>query len=98
MAVERTLVVPGDSSLAERLRLARVAARLSPEEMAAALGVSLRTWQRLEDGTREPRPGELLLIAERTNQDLSFFGASPDPEEAPILPRPVPLVNKGGGS
>jgi hypothetical protein len=62
------------------------------------LGVSLRTWQRLEDGSRPPRPGELLLIAQRTNQDLSFFGASSDPEEPRILPPPLPLVNPGGSS
>lgn len=61
------------------------------------LGISLRTWQRLEDGSRAPRPGELLLIAQHTNQDLSFFGASPDPEDERILPPPLPLVKQGGG-
>jgi transcriptional regulator with XRE-family HTH domain len=72
-----------------------MAAGLEPEEMAEALGVSLRTYQRIEAGVRAPSPGELVIIAETTRQERSFFGTSWDEGER-VLPPPLPPVNEAG--
>jgi transcriptional regulator with XRE-family HTH domain len=97
VSVERTLVVRAEAEEHERIRLARLAAGNEPEEMAEALGVSLRTYQRIEAGVRAPSRLELQAIAERTGQELSFFGASGGEGEA-VLPPPLPRVNDGGGA
>lgn len=77
-----------------RVRLARIAAGRSVQGMAEELGVSKWTYERIENGSRPARRGELVVIAQLTDQDLSFFGASSD-EEASILPPPLPAVNEG---
>lgn len=48
-----------------RLREARTAADLTQEGLARALDVTLRTIQRWEDGTSEPRGAQLLHLAAR---------------------------------
>lgn len=77
MANVHTLTVSPETSIGDRLRLARIAAGLTQEEAARAIGLSPRTWTRLELEGREPRLGELIAIAQITGQDLEFFfGAS----------------------
>jgi transcriptional regulator with XRE-family HTH domain len=80
------LIVGQQVGFAGRLRLARIAAGLDVDDIARAIGVSKRTYQRLEDGSRQVRPLELTAIAQLTGQDVEFFGASPDRQvEAPNL-------------
>jgi transcriptional regulator with XRE-family HTH domain len=86
---EHTLVVSESTGVGERVRLARIAAGLSPEDLARSLEISRRTYERTEEGRRKPSRGELVIIAHRTGQDLSFFGASL--EDGPgTLPHPLP--------
>lgn len=93
MQERSALLVPAGMAVGDRVRLARIAKRRTVAEMAAALGMSKGTYERIEHGSRPPRRGELIAIAQLTDQDLEFFGASLDEDEAPILPSPLPLVN-----
>lgn len=93
MAHGTTLRVRGDIRLNELIRLARLAAGFPRKEIAQRLGLSPRTYERIEDGSRQPRAGELLAIEQITGQGVGFFenasfnGAaedgtlSPSPEE-----------------
>lgn len=78
------------------MRIARIAARLSPGSVAAELGISRRSLDRTEAGTRQPLWSELLVFAQLTNQDLSFFGASADGRE--ILSDLDDSVNRAASS
>lgn len=76
--IGHALVFRREVGTGRRIRTARVAAGLRPTQMASALGISRRTYDRLEDGSRHPRAGELAKIAELTGQDVEVFGASSD--------------------
>jgi transcriptional regulator with XRE-family HTH domain len=91
-----TLTVPAEMQAAARIRLARIAAGLSRKEAARALGLSLRTYDRVEAGERELTLGEAGRLAQLTGQDHAFFfGASLDEEGdgAGVLPPALPSVN-----
>jgi transcriptional regulator with XRE-family HTH domain len=61
-------------------------------ELAREVGVSKRTYWRLEAGERVPDVLELERIASATGQPVEFFlGASSD-ERRRTLPSPLPLV------
>jgi transcriptional regulator with XRE-family HTH domain len=77
-----------------RLELARVAARLEQEEMAQAVGISVRSYQRTIAGTRTARRGELIAWAELTGQDLDFFSGASSNERAQILSQTEPPVKR----
>lgn len=49
--------------LGRRIREARMLRGLTQPEMAARLGLSLRTYQKYEEGTRNPQLDTLALIA-----------------------------------
>jgi transcriptional regulator with XRE-family HTH domain len=82
-------------TLARRVRAARALSGKEVAELAAEVGVSKRTYWRLEKGDREPTALELERIAEATGQSLDFFfGASSlSPAEAPNLPLLPGAVN-----
>lgn len=67
------LRVPLGMTVGDRVRLARMAIGYTVAEMAEALGLSKGTYERIEQGQREPRRGELIAIAHITAQDLAFF-------------------------
>lgn len=54
---------PATQTFGERLRLARAAAGLTQEALARSASVTLRTVQRWEDGTSEPKFGQVVVIA-----------------------------------
>jgi transcriptional regulator with XRE-family HTH domain len=83
--------------LADRLRIARVAAGLAQQELANAIDVSLSTYQRLESGEREPYLRELRVIAEATGnrlEDLADIGSSTGDRR--VLPLAAEPVNRPG--
>lgn len=90
------LVVPVEMVVGERVRLARLAAGMTRQNLAEAIGVSHSTLQRIEDGSREPRRGELVAIAHFTRQELLFFDASLAADEGGVLPPPLPHFNEDG--
>ena len=88
-----------EHDLGRRLRAARYLSGKKVEELAREAGWSKEKVYRLEQGRQVPDALELKAIAELTGQSLEFFfGSSPDPENGPILPSPLPLVNEGGAS
>jgi transcriptional regulator with XRE-family HTH domain len=81
-----TIRLPQGVTTGDRLRIARAAVGLSGKEMARALGVSLKTYERIERGERELRLSELHALAAATGQDPEFFGATSLEDPAPSLP------------
>jgi transcriptional regulator with XRE-family HTH domain len=57
--------------LAERLSVARKAAKITQEAAADHLGVSRPTYIAMEKGTRRPRPDELVKLAKLYNEPLN---------------------------
>lgn len=88
-----TLAVSAETALRDRLRLARIAAGLEQKDLAQAIGIGLRTYERIESGARPLRRGELIAIAQVTGQEVSFFGASPDADGAEVLTGGASPVN-----
>jgi transcriptional regulator with XRE-family HTH domain len=79
------------------MKVARVASDLDPEAVAAALGISRRTYDRVEAGDRPATRAELIVFSQLTNQDPSFFGVtSSSAAERAILSDLKPRVNGGG--
>jgi transcriptional regulator with XRE-family HTH domain len=74
------LKMPEGASVGEVFRIARVVRHLSWSECAAAIGVSKKTYSRIEAGTREPRDDEITRFAELVDQDEGMFH---NPEAAP---------------
>lgn len=72
--------------MGDRLRTARAASGFSQKEMARALGVSLKTYERIERGERDLRISELHALATATGQDPEFFGVTSLDAAAPTLP------------
>src|SRR5437773_451750 len=91
------LLVPDSTGIGGRIKLARIASGRSIGEMAAALGMSKGTYERTESGARPARRGELIAIAELTNQEKAFFGVTSDAAaEGAILSDLAPRVNGRG--
>lgn len=68
--------------LSVRIREARVAADKTMEQMAPLLGVSLRTYVRIESGETKRVPFDRLVrIAQITEKPLTFF-VNGDQEDA----------------
>lgn len=59
--------------LSERIREARLAARLSPEGLAFKAGVSLKTVERIETGVTVPRRATLRVILDVLELDPADF-------------------------
>ena len=81
-------------SVGRRMRLARIAAELDLDQVAAVLEISRRTLERIEAGTRPPTRVELVVFAELVQQDISFFGETSSLSEEPTLPDPLPGVKR----
>lgn len=70
------------SGLAERLAAARRAANVKQDEAAAHLKISRPTYIAIEKGTRRPKPGEIIALAELYKVPLNALlrqGATPEP-------------------
>jgi transcriptional regulator with XRE-family HTH domain len=89
-----TLVLDAEVDQGRRIELARVAARVEREEMARAVGISVRSYHRTVLGTRPPRPGELIVWADLTGQDLAFLCGASAVEGAPIVSQSEPPVKR----
>lgn len=61
------------TGIAAQIYTARREARLSREALATNLQCSRDTILNWENGISEPRHGDLLRIAEATNQNIAFF-------------------------
>jgi len=92
----QTLHVADDVTVAHRVRLVRMAVGMSRREMAQAIGVSRRTYERVETGARDLRVSEAYALAAVTGQDVVFFGASFS-EVAASGPHPLPGVKAENG-
>lgn len=57
--------------IGDRIRAARVAARLTQEEVAGRCGLDRKTVNRLEQGRTSPLLDHLLLIADAIGVDLA---------------------------
>lgn len=96
MATNSALVVSEELGVHRRVRLARSASGLPPEAFAEAIGISKRSYERGEAGSRQFSRAELLVVAQLTNQDPSFFGVtSGATAERAILSHLAPRVNGG---
>lgn len=78
-----------DHGLADRIRAARALARMSTDEMARILGVSVATLNRIETGKRPPTQAEIAEVAEATGvpRDWIYVGfgqAGPEAEDDPL--------------
>src|SRR5690348_14154310 len=89
-----TLILDAEVDQGRRLELARVAARIEKEDMAKAAGISVRSYERTIAGTRATRPGELIVWAQLTGQDLEFFGSASSTSGAPNLSQSKPPVKR----
>jgi transcriptional regulator with XRE-family HTH domain len=76
MAHFPALVISEELPLRKRIRLARMASQRDPEAVAAALGISKRSYERGEAGERRFTRAELLVLAQVTGQDPSLFGVT----------------------
>ena len=66
----------------ERLKEIRLATAFTQKQMADLLGISLRSYQRYEQGTVEPNIPSIIRIAERFNISLDYlFGLTEDPRK-----------------
>lgn len=72
-ATGHSLVLDAEVDQGRRIELARVATRREQDEMAAAAGISVRSYQRTIAGERTPRAHELEVWARLTGQELKFF-------------------------
>ncbi len=60
-------------SIGTKVRTARREAKMSPEELAVALGVSSATMFRIERDATDVTVQRLALIAEATGRPMSYF-------------------------
>jgi transcriptional regulator with XRE-family HTH domain len=99
MAGEVTALIrfPLGGTMGERVQVARTLGGRTAKDTARALGVSLKTYQRIEQNQRDLRLPELHLLAEYTGQSEEFFlGASAvDDVESPTLPLLPGAVKNG---
>lgn len=63
-------MIPGVEKM---IRASRAYGDVSREQLGSALEVSLDTIKRIEVGTRKPKRGELMAIAEVTHVPLWFL-------------------------
>ena len=90
------MIVPDELEAHRRVRLARQAAGLTPRDLADALGISKRSYERSEAGHRRFTRAELLVVAQLTTQEPSFFGVTSDASAGGgILSDLAPAVNGG---
>jgi transcriptional regulator with XRE-family HTH domain len=87
--------VSDELATGRRMKVARVASDLDPEAVAAALGISRRTYDRIEAGERPATRAELIVFSNLTSQDPSFFGVTSSSTERAILSDLDPVVNEG---
>jgi transcriptional regulator with XRE-family HTH domain len=66
---------------ADRIRQARVDARLTQDELARKLETSQRNIVRWEKGENQPRIEKLGAIAEATGHEVGYFLSSEDEDE-----------------
>ena len=76
------LRVPIAMTVGRRVQLARMTTGRTAKAMAGVLGLSLGTYERIEQDQRQPRRGELIAIAHVTGQDLDFFERAPSLDAA----------------
>lgn len=82
--------VPEGLTAGERIRRARLASGRSRKATARAIGVSLRTYDRIEADERELRASEVSALAAFTGQDEEFFlGTTSSGDGAGTLPHPL---------
>ena len=62
-----------DMHVGRRVKMARLAAGVSQEKLAHALGVSFQQVQKYENGTNRIGPGRLHAIAKMLNLPVPFF-------------------------
>lgn len=70
------------------IRTARTAARLTQTEAAQRIGVSMRTWQQWESGSRRMHPGLMELFKSKT-EGFAIPDGIPLPEDIEALGWPV---------
>ena len=64
-----------------RLSEVRKLKKLSTKDMASILNISIRTYQRYEQGTREPKYDTLLIISNYLDVSLDYlFGRTDNTE------------------
>jgi transcriptional regulator with XRE-family HTH domain len=64
---------PADKTLGERIRIRRVAAGMSQEELGSHLGVSFQQVQKYEKGVNRVSVVRLEQIAGALNESISYF-------------------------
>ena len=62
-----------NKEIGERVRKARVIAKMTLKELSEKTGIGYVTISRIEHGTRAVTAGEIVHIANETNQPISFF-------------------------
>jgi transcriptional regulator with XRE-family HTH domain len=67
------LINESDLRIAQRLRRARLTARVTQDELAKTLGVTFQQVQKYEKGTNRISPSRLALAAQALGKRASFF-------------------------
>ena len=62
-----------DIHVGRRVKMARLAAGISQEKLAGALGISFQQIQKYENGTNRVGPGRLHAVAKLLNLPVPFF-------------------------
>lgn len=76
-------VTPVDQHIGKRIRIARLAAKISQEKLAAACGVSFQQVQKYENGLNRVGAGRLPIIARVLGVDVPyFFDGAPTPTKS----------------
>ena len=66
------------ANLAERLQELKIARGVMQKDVAAAVGVPLRTYQRYEYGEREPQVSTFIRIADFYGVSLDYLAGRTD--------------------
>ena len=66
-------VTPVDQYVGKRIRIARLAAKISQEKLAAACGVSFQQVQKYENGVNRVGAGRLPIFARVLGVDVRYF-------------------------
>lgn len=71
--VNRRAVTNGDAYIGERIKEARLAVKMSQDQLGTRLGVSFQQVQKYERGTNRVSGGRITQIAAALDKPLEFF-------------------------
>lgn len=84
---------PIDRHVGNRVRMARIAATMSQEQLGEKLGLTFQQIQKYEKGTNRIAPSRLQVVADVTNHPVAwFFEGQPGGNGQKQEPSPVEIM------